>query len=161
MKNKLLYGFVALLVVAGATGCGKAKVEDKTLSIVCTSEKETSDGFESQVEATYNFDDNQYATDFTVTSTQKFDDKSVYDVFKAAQEETAKDTSEENVTYDLKTNDETMTLVFTMTVKNINVNDAETEEEKESLKASSVLKSVETEEGYACKVNGIDRSELK
>lgn len=53
-----------------------------------------------------------------------------------------------------------MTLVFTMTVKNINVDDAESEEEKENYKAKNLLSSVESS-GYTCTVEGIDRSELK
>ena len=161
MKKKVLYGFIALLIVTVVTGCGKEKEEEKKeLTIVCTSEKDTSSGFEMQNELTYSFDDNQYATSYSVATTQKFDDKSLYDMYKTAQEETAKDTSSENFVYDLKSNDEDMTLVFTVTIKNYNVDNAESEEDKDALKASSILQTNE-EQGYTCKVNGLDRSELK
>ena len=161
MKKKVLYGFVALLLVAGATGCGKTKEEEKKeLTVVCTTEKDTTVGFEHQNEYTYHFDDNQYETGVTIVTTQKFDDKSVYEEYKKAQEETVKDDSEENITYDLKTDDENMTLIFTMSIKGYNVNEAETEEEKAQMLASSILKMNE-EQGSTCKVNGLDRSELK
>lgn len=99
---------------------------------------------------------------YAVVTTQKFEDKSVYKAYKEAQEGTVKDNSVEDVLYDLKSDDKTKTLIFTMAVTNIDVNKTESEEEKNRLKASFILKNVEesTEDTYTCKVEGIDRSEL-
>lgn len=159
MKRKIFYAFIALTLVIGLTGCGKEKKESSNIAIICTSEKDNSTGIEIQNESTYNFDENQNVTSYSVVTTQKFDDESLYKEYKTAQEETVKDSSDD-VVYDLKSDDKEKTLVFTMTINNINVDDAETTEEKENLKASSILESVE-ESGYTCKVEGIDRSKLK
>ena len=168
MKRKLLYSLVALTLVVGLTGCGKTekKKEQKSndlkaaFTIECTDEKDDSFGFETQNVITYYFNKEQYVTDYCVTTTQKFDDEEIYEEYKAAQEETVKNTSSDIVTYDLKYDDKTKTLVFTVAIKNIDVNEAETEEEKAGLKASAILKSNE-ELKYTCTIEGIDKSELK
>ena len=50
-----------------------------------------------------------------------------------------------------------------MAITNIDVNNAENEEEKSTLKASSILRSNEeaTDGKHNCKIEGIDRSKLK
>lgn len=95
-----------------------------------------------------------------MTTTQKFENKDVYSQYKTAQEESSKNNSSENIVYDLKSDDNAMTLVFTMTIKNLDINNAETEEQKENLKASAILQALE-KSNYTCKVDGIDRDKLK
>ena len=161
MKRKIFYTFIVLMLIIGISGCAKNdnKNSSDVITIACKDEKDKSTGIEIQNETTYHFNKEQYATDYSVTTTQKFDDKAVYNEYKTAQEGTVKSSSD-NVIYDLKADDKKMTLIFTMTIKNINVNDAETEEEKERYKASNVLKSVE-DGGYTCEVKGIDKDKLK
>lgn len=156
MKRKIFY-ILLVLILVGVTGCGK---NNEKITMTCTGEKDNSSGFEVQNVITYNFSEEQYVTDYSNITNQKFDDKSLYETYKTAQEESAKDTSIENVTYDLKSEDENMTLVFTMTIKNINVDDAETEEEKENYKVKNLLETNESN-GYICKLEGIQKSELK
>lgn len=164
MKRKILFSLALFMLIGGVAGCGKTEEAkentDGKITITCTSEKDNSTGIETQNVSTYHFNKEQYVTDYSVDTTQKFEDKDLYNEYKTAQEETVKDTSDENVSYNLKSDDDTMTLVFTMTVKNINVDDAESEEEKENYKAKNLLSSVESS-GYTCTVEGIDRSELK
>ena len=161
VKRKLLFSLALFILIMGVAGCGKTEeVKDEKITITCSSEKDDSTGFEIQNVSTYHFNKEQYVTDYSVVATQKFQDKDLYNEYKTAQEETVKDTSNENVSYDLKSDDDTMTLVFTMNVKDINVDDAESEEEKDNYKAKNMLSSVE-ENGYTCTVEGIDRSELK
>lgn len=161
MKRKLFYGFIALTLVASLTGCGKEEKnsEKAAFTITCVGEKDDSVGFETQNSTTYNFNSNQYVIGYSVTTTQKFEDSEVYNMYKSAQEGTVSDNSEENISYELKSDDEKMTLVFTMSIKNIDVEDADTEEEKENYKASAVLSSSRAL-GNTCTVDGIDESKL-
>ena len=160
MKKIVLYCVLALMVVGSLTGCGKKDSNDKTFTVKCTTEKDTSVGFENQTVVIYNFDKNQFVTGYTSETTQKFDDKEVYEEYKSAQEETVNDTTDEDIIYSLKADDDNMTLVFTMTLKNLGIESAETEEEKNSLKASTILKNNE-ELNATCTVDGIDKSKIK
>ena len=154
--KKIFYTIIVFILIVGVTGCGK---DEGKITITCTSKEDKLGSMETQNVTTYHFDDNQYATDYSIVTTQKFEDKSTYDEYKKAQEETL-ESSTEDVTYDLKADDKKMTLVFTMTIKKIDINNAETEEEKDSLKASSILDRNESV-GSTCKVKGISKSKLK
>lgn len=165
MKKRLFYIFLVLIIVISFTGCNKKEMGEKSdniqsaFTITCAGSKEKFSGMETQNTTTYYFNENQYATDYSVVTTQIFTDKNLYKEYKAAQEESTK-SSEENITYNLESDDKKLTLVFTMTIKNINVDDTQTEEEKESLKASSILKSNE-ELKTTCNVDGIDKNKIK
>ena len=163
MKKSLLYVLALLIIVIGVTACGKTEEKNKNTSgkitITCTSEKEKNVGLETQNVVTYHFNEEQYVTDYSVTTTQKFDKESVYKEYKAAQEESV-NSSDGDISYDLKSDDKAKTLVFTMTINEINVDDAETEEEKNNLKASSIIKTSESS-GNTCTIEGIDKSDLK
>ena len=154
--KKIFYTIIVFILIVGVTGCGK---DEGKITITCTSKEDKLGSMETQNVTTYHFDDNQYVTDYSIVTTQKFEDKSTYDEYKKAQEETL-ESSTEDVTYDLKADDKKMTLVFTMTIKKIDINNAETEEEKDSLKASSILDRNESV-GSTCKVKGISKSKLK
>jgi len=164
MKKKILFSLAFLIFASSLIGCSKIeeKQADATngdITITCTDEKDNSTGIEIQNVTTYHFDEEQYVTDYSIETTQKFKDKSTYKEYKKAQEETSSDTSSEDISYDLKSDDKKLILVFTMTIKDINIDDAETEEEKDSLKASTILKRKE-EANSTCRLDGIDRSEL-
>ena len=164
MKKKIIYVLALLILVGGTTGCFNKKEEKKVTSskeftMTCTTEKDNSTGIEVQTVVTYNFNSDQYATGYTTVTTQKFNSADVYNEYKKEQEETTKDTSEENITYGLKADDKNMTLEFTMTLKNIDKS-ATTKEEKDKLKASTLLKSNE-EKKATCELNGITKDELK
>ena len=156
MNRKIFYTIIAFILMGCVTGCGK---DEGKITITCTSKEDKLGSLKTQNVTTYHFDDNQYATDYSIVTTQKFDDKSTYDEYKKAQEETL-ESSTDDVTYDLKTDDKKMILIFTMTIKNIDISDAETEEEKDSVKASSILDRNEST-GLTCKVKGISKSKLK
>ena len=161
MKRKVLFSLVLIIIILIVAGCSKTKISsNEQITMTCTGEKDNSTGFEIQNIVTYHFSDKQYVTSYSVVTTQKFDDKSVYEEYKKAQEETVSGYSDGDITYNLKSDDKNMSLVFTMTINNINVDDAETEEEKKNLKASSVLKSNESS-GYTCVVDGISKKEIK
>jgi len=164
MKKILLLVLTLLALVFGITGCGKIEKNNKNtnekITMTCTGEKENSNGIELQNIVTYYFNNEQYTTGYSVTTTQKFEDKSLYKEYKSAQEESVSDTSNKDIVYDLKSDDKKLTLVFTMTLKNLNVDDAKTEEEKNNFKASEILNSNESS-GYTCIVDGIKKSELK
>lgn len=163
MKKKMLCTFVALTLVVFLTACGKGvkKSSDPNAAFTfeCIAAKEKGTGIDTNSVITYSFDDNQYSTGYTVVTTQKFNDKSVYQEFKKAQEETIKENSSEDISYELKSDDKKMTLEFTMTIK-MDVKDAITEEEKNALKASTILKN-NKELKATCKVKGIKESEIK
>ena len=166
MKRKLIYGITALMFAICLTGCGKTEEKeevsniDAAFLIKCEAAKENMNGMETQNTTTYYFNDEQYIIAYSIATTQKFEDKSVYEEYKKAQEESAKDTSIEDVTYSLKTDDKNKTLVFTMTIKNMDVSNAESEEEKETYKASNMLKTNE-DAGSTCTVNGISKDALE
>ena len=117
------------------------------------------DKMETQNETTCNFNNEQYVISYSVTTTQKFTDKSLYNEYKTAQEQTVSDSSDD-VSYELKSDDKALSLVFTMTINNIDINNAETEEEKDSLKAKSILELLESSD-YKCTLNGITKADLK
>ena len=145
------------------TGCDKNKTtvssSKKSFSITCTGDSEKMDKMETQNETTYNFNNEQYVISYSVTTTQKFTDKSLYNEYKTAQEQTVSDSSDD-VSYELKSDDKALSLVFTMTINNIDINNAETEEEKDSLKAKSILESLESSD-YKCTLNDITKADLK
>ena len=125
----------------------------------CATESETNGGIEMQTSITYNFNKDQYAIGYKSDTTQKFTDKEVYDQYKSAQEETAKDTSDENVSYNLKTDDDNLTLVFSMILKDLDKVSA-TDEEKAAMKASKIYETNKNI-GTSCTFDGIAESELK
>ena len=161
MKKHLLSIILVLSMVFILTGCNnkeeKELFSNSEFTIICTTEKDESFGFENQDVITYAFDKYQYAVGYSVVTTQKFNNKDTYNEYKKAQIESSKDKSNKNISYDLKADDKKLTLVFTMTIKNFN---AKTEEEKNELKASTILKSNE-EKNVKCTLKGIKRSELK
>ena len=169
MKKKI-YSLILLMLVVMVVGCGKVEEKSKNsinlekgkFSIVCSAGETDEGTMKIKTVTTYNFNEDQYAINYSVVTTQKFKDKSVYKTYKEAQEETVKGTSE-TVVYDLESDDKAKTLVFTMAITKIDLNNVENDEEKERLKASSVLKNTEgnTDAKYTCKVYGIDRSELQ
>lgn len=154
MKKKIFTVLSVLLVCGLLSGCG-----DGSFTMTCTSEKNESTGYEMQNVVTYNFDKDQVAKEYTVSTTQKFKDKSVYKNYKSAQEKTIKNTTDKNVTYSLKHDDNKLTLVFTMSIKNIDKS-VTSESEKATLKAKTILKS-NKENDVSCKLNGISEDELK
>lgn len=156
MKRKKNYTLIVLAFAFIVTGCGNS---DSTFTISCTSEKDNSAGFETQNVVTYQFNKEQYVIGYSVETTQNFDNKETYKEYKKAQEESIKENSSDNVSYDLKSNDKKMELIYTMKIKNIDVNKAETKEEKNALKAKSVLKSNEDMKA-TCKIKGIKKSKL-
>lgn len=169
MKNKILLCALCGVVAVSLTGCGNAEekigksinLEKGAFSIVCTN-SDDSNGMKIKNETTYYFNDEQYTINYKVVTTQKFKDKSTYETYKKEQEDTVKSSSD-SLIYSLKSNDKTKTLIFTMAVTDIDYNNAESEEEKDTLKASSILKKNEesAESTSTCEVKGIERSELK
>lgn len=157
MKKQILY-IIPLFITVLITGCNNKSYDGK-ITIECTGKKEKIGAIETQNIFTYHFDDNKYVTDYSVTTNQKFSNKSVYNEYKKAQEETVEN-SLKDVTYELKTDDKKKSLIFTMTVKNIDINSVQNEEEKNSLKASSILKSNEKQKNN-CKLYGISKKDLK
>lgn len=163
MNKKVLYTFIALTLIVFLTACGKEtkKTADPNaaFNIECIAAKENGTGIDTDTVVTYSFDDNQYATGYVVTTTQKFNDKSVYQEYKKAQKETVEGNSEGDISYELKSDDKKMTLEFTMIIK-MNAKNATTDEEKKSLKASTILKNNKKQKA-TCKVSGIKESEIK
>ena len=161
--KKVLFGLLSFVLIISLTGCGKEtkndKNEEKTFTIICTSPKDDDIGFDNEISTTYSFNKEQIATSYSSTAVQKFNDKETYDIYKEAQEQNVNDTSDENVKYDLKSNDEKLELIFTMTIFNLDKT-ATTEEEKATLKASNILKSSEDKDNK-CVLNGITKEELK
>ena len=158
MKKRVLYSVVLLILAVGLIGCGKSSSK-KGFTITCTDEVDNSTGFEIQNITKYEFNEEQYAVGYSLITKQKFTDKDTYDIYKSAQEETAKYTSDMDVKYDLKSDDKNMTLELIVKVENLDILKA-SEEEKEEFKASNVLKKSEENNGN-CKLEGIDRKDLK
>lgn len=156
MKRKLIVILLLFLII---TGCGKKEESNGNFSISCIGEKDNSTGVETQNKVVYLFNKDQYAFSYLVETTQKFNDKSVYDTYKKAQEETKNNNKDEKISYDLKYDDKEMTLVFTMTIHELD-KDTTTEEEKASLKASDILKKNE-DRNLTCEINGINRNLIK
>ena len=160
MKKNYLAILLLVVFAIVLTGCSCEKKTDELVTITCTapkSEDNTSMDITSVV--TYTFNKDQMATKYKSVSTQKFNDEETYNTYKEAQEESTKDTSNKNVTYTLEADDNAKTLVFTMTVENLDTS-AETEEDKVNLKASTILSGNEAL-GYKCELKGVEKSELK
>ena len=164
MKKKVLLSFIVITTMS-LTGCiskeigSKANLEKGKFTIVCESKTEDYGNMKSQNKTTYHFNEEQYAINYSITTTQKFKDKAQYNEYKKAQEESIKDNSSETVKYSLKSNDTTKTLVFTFAITDIDITKAPSEEEKEQLKARTILKN--QAKGTVCKTEGIKESELK
>ena len=169
MKRKVLYLFVLLSLVF-VTGCGNSdkknmkntiKLKEGKVSIVCSADNFKFDGINQKIESTYNFNNDLYLINYKVVTTQKFKDKSVYETYRDAQKDTVKDSTDDFL-YDLDYNDKKKTLVFTMAVINISYDNVD-DNEKDKYSAKEILKNIESAQDakYTCKVNGIDRSELK
>lgn len=151
--------FISLFIISLSlviTGCGKSS--DGTFTMTCVTPKDNSAGFETQNTITYTFNENQLATMYTVTTSEKFDDLEVYNIYKKAQEETTVDGESENVKYSLESDDEKMSLLFSMTITGLD--SVTSEEEKEALKASKILSRNE-ELGSTCTLKGINKKDLK
>ena len=171
MKRNILYGFMLLFILICLTGCGSVKFKEKQkdsikldsgkVSIVCIADNFGYSGIDQKIETTYNFDENLYAINYKVVTTQKFKSKSVYKTYKDAQEDTVKTNSSSDILYSLDVDSKNKTLIFTVAVPSIDINSA-SDAEKERLKASTILKSIESanDAKYNCKVNGISRSKL-
>lgn len=155
MKRKKQYTLIALISILSLTGCGN---KANRITLTCTGEKDNSSGIEVQNITTYHFNEEQYATDYSVVTTQKFKDKKVYKEYKSAQENTIKTNSQEDITYDLKSDDKKLSLVFTMSFKNIDKK--ATDDEKKTIKAKSILNTYK-ERNISCTLKGITEKKLK
>ena len=154
MKKKVLICLFTLSIFL--TGCNN---KQSSFTMECTTKKENSGEIETQNVIIYNFNKDQIATSYSAITTQKFTSKETYKIYKDAQEQTTKNSQNENVTYKLKSNDKKKTLIFTMTLKNIDKN-ISSDEEKETLKVSTILKN--NEKGKVdCKLKGINKNKLK
>lgn len=154
--KKAIYGVTLFGALIGLTGCFGG---DGTFTMTCTPEKDDSIGFDNDAVIVYEFNEDQLVTGYTAKATQKFDDEEMYNIYKTEQEEAIKDNTNENISYELETDDKNMILTYSMTIKNLNKN-VETDEDKEALKASTILKNNE-ESGTSCKLDGIDKKDLK
>ena len=163
--KKVFIGLFAISLFV-LTGCGNTeqkgdsiKLEKGKFSITCFTDEIKEENMKRKIETTYNFNEQQYVINYNVITTQKFDDNAVYKTYKEAQEETVKN-STKDILYNLKVNNSAKTLIFTMAITNINLNDTD---EKEKLKARVILNNIEnaTDAKYTCKINGIEKSELK
>lgn len=155
MKKKVFVGLFALVLCFLLSGCGSTK----EFTISCTPEKNMYDGMENQTVITYSFNKDQFATEYTAVTTQTFYDESTYQTYKTAQEATVNNNGETTVEYDLKTDDDNLSIVFTMTLKNL-IDNAKTDEDKAALKASVILNNNENS-NIPCILNDISRDELK
>lgn len=157
MKKKILYSLFLLVFLFGVTACGNSS-KDSNFTMECTTPSEKTESMERQNVIVYNFDKDQYTTGYTITTTQKFTTKELYDEYKKAQEETEKNQGTENVTYHLEADDNAMTLKFVMTLKNLDI-EAE-KSSKDSFRASAIKKS---NEGYGatCVLKGMEIEKLK
>lgn len=163
MKKNLLGILLAGVLCLSLTACGneekKEQVDNsKPFKMTCVAEKEDFDGIEIDSVVTYSFNKDQYVDVYETVITEVFKDKKVYKEYKKEQQETVKDTSNPDITYDLKFDDDKKTLVFKMTINNVlnNVTDGE----KDNAKASNLLKSNEDLKA-TCTLDGITREELK
>ena len=160
MKNNYLAIILLIMFAVILTGCSCEKKKEEPITITCTAPNSDNDlNMEVNSVVTYTFNNDQVAIEYKNVTTQKFTDDDTFGIYKAAQEDAAKDTSEENITYTLEANDSTKTIIFTTIIKNYD-SFATTEEEKENLKASAILSEKEELE-FKCELKGIERSELK
>jgi len=163
--KKIIFSLVGLTFIISLTGCGikeegsQIKLEKGNFSIICDSKTEDFGSIKTQNKTTYNFNKDKNLINYSIITTQNFKEKSVYEEYKKAQEETIKTNSSESILYNLKSNDSSKTLIFTMAITDINLDNVQNEEEKERMKASTILKN--QTETNTCKVEGIDKSELK
>ena len=167
MKRNILKGIIGVFAILTLTGCGERKVdltssiklEEGAFSIVCSGEDGDGTGVKTENTSTYNFNDDQYLINYSVATKQTFTDKETYNTYKTAQEETVKG-STDTILYELLSDDKSKTLLFTMAITDIDLSEITTEEEKDYYKASTVLERADTDIA-TCKVNGIDKNNLK
>ena len=168
MQRKIFYSFIVLSFIVILTGCRKEnkevdldKILDYTFKITCTDELTNMGNMTTQNENTYYFNSEQYNIGYSTKTTQKFNYNNAYNEYKKAQEETINAVSSgDRISYTLKTDDAEKTLVFTMSVKDIDIFDSITEEEKENLKAINILNKKE-KSNSTCIITGIERDELQ
>ncbi|MBR3898097.1 MAG: hypothetical protein IKJ43_02310 [Bacilli bacterium] len=164
MKRKIICSLIGLSLIGSLTGCGKEQkskinLDKGKFSIICNSKEEDINGIKQNTESTYNFNEEQYTINYSVVTTQKFKDKSVYNEYKKAQEETVKNSSED-IIYELLSDDKNKSLIFTMAVTKIDLSNAK-DEEKDTVKASTIFKRAEEDGTTKCRVEGINKSKLK
>ena len=154
-KNKIIIITILILCII-ATGCSK---KTGPFIMTCTTQKENENGIESQIVIKYNFNEEQIATEYTSTTTQIFKDKSVYELYKSSQEDTISSAKGDTVSYDLKSYDDEMKLIFTMKLSNLNSNSS-SDKNKDIIKASKILKTNEKAKA-TCTFDGINRNQIK
>lgn len=154
MKKNIFGLFFSLIICFCFTGC-----VDGTFVIKCTSKLDDSTGVEVQNIVTYKFNKEQYATDYTAVTKQKFNDRETYEIYRDAQEQTVNDYSSDDISYSLKKDDKKMTLEFTLDFKNFD-KEAKSDSDLEEIKASKILKKNEDND-LKCEVKGISRSKIK
>lgn len=154
-KNKIIIITILILCII-TTGCSK---KAGPFIMTCTTQKENENGIESQIVTKYNFNEEQIATEYTSTTTQIFKDKSVYELYKSSQEDTISSAKGDTVSYDLKSYDDEMKLIFTMKLSNLNSNSS-SDKNKDIIKASKILKTNEKAKA-TCTFDGINRNQIK
>ena len=157
MEKKIFALLSILTFCVLLTGCEEKKSGPFTMT--CTTKKEKTGSVEIQTIVTYKFNEEQLSTEYTSSTTQKFDDKAMYDMYKQSQENAVDENNNENIELKLKSDDDKMQLVYDMTLKNIAKN-ATTESDKQTIKASKILKTNE-ERKATCELKGITKEQLK
>lgn len=157
MKNKKHLIIIVSLLIMLLVGC--SKTNNNTPTMTCTTKKTKKDGIERQTVVVYKINKEQLIYEYISSTTQKFDSKKMYNEYKKSQQKSVKESSTKDAILSLKINDKKKELVFTLTLKNLTKN-IKTEEEKNAIKASKVLKSNE-ESQATCKFNGIKKEDLK
>ena len=165
--RKVLYILFVGILILGTTACvtkrNEAKTSEGLFTITCTGEMPKENGMTQTATAVYEFDKDQYAISYQVTTVSVFDDVSVYKTYKDSGEETAKETTDSSVVYNVKGDDKTNTLTTTYKVT-IKSEDLDKADDKEAYRAINILKKSENPEtsSYSkCDIKGIDRSKLK
>ena len=158
--KRIIYIMMIVACTIFLTGCGREnKQTSDKITLTCTIKNIKIDGLDNQTKIIYEFNKDQISTGYTSITTQKFSDKETYELYKEEQEKTTKDNSNDNIKYELTSDDNNLTIELKMTITGLD-KVAESEIDKDNLKLSKILESNKAI-GSTCELNGIKESEIK
>lgn len=163
MKKKYLLVIFTTITVFSLTACTenkKTKESVDSFTITCKGKDNSIEGIKQTNKSVYNFNKDQYITDYEITTMSVYKDKETYKIYKESAEETANSNDNSNLVYNVKTDDKTKTVTFSYKIK-INKDDLNKTEDKDYYKAVNVLKRAKSNPNAKCTFKGIEKNQIK
>ena len=159
MKKNILLIMLVIIVVFSMTGC-KKKVKPITgsFTITCESKNNSMKGVDQTNISVYNFGKDQYIADYEIKTISVYSDKETYEYYKENAEESAKSDDSDKVVYDISSDDDTQTVIFSYKIV-LSKDDLKNFGDKDYYKVNNVFDRIKT--GAKCSFKGIKEEQIK